>query len=177
MANQIKNLPIKDWDTLPVPVYNLIITELKERLDDLAIEEGTITDRSIKCMVSFISFLSVIAAVIATKINQANLCLLIIIATLCIINLYLLYQIIKGRESFLKGLNMTDILTTDFDRSDLSEVEKERLMLNNIIMQLQSKIDRIKPLKDKRVEKYNNTFLLTLALIVALSIYVGVLFL
>lgn len=108
----------------------MILSEVKERFEEHISEVEIITNRSIKCLITFITLLIAASVLVIAKNEGLPITILLLIFSL--IDIALLYFLIKGREARYRGLEVTNILNIDFDRTELDDEEKERLMYNNL---------------------------------------------
>lgn len=165
------NMPLIDWELLPVDIYKATIEQLEKRFDEHSLEIGTITERSIKLLTLFITFLG-IAGIAILKDHHFDK-ILFIFTALSIFDIFQLFTIIKGRDSMYKGLNVDDILNVDFDRTDLNNEEKTRLCYNNIVVKLNAKIIKLQTINEARIKEFNVAFLLSVSLFLVVSFYYG----
>ncbi|TKC56491.1 hypothetical protein FBD94_22480 [Pedobacter hiemivivus] len=164
-------LPFKEWDILPIEVYQKALDEIKEHFCDLSSEVESTTDKSIKTLIAFVTFLSGAGLYILSKETISTTSAVIAVVSVC--NIYGLFSIIKARAHYLKGLNIEGMFNAEFDREEFSEGDKIRLFYYNCIEKYAIKINRLTLIVSKRNHTYNRFFGLSLILVISTCFYIG----
>ncbi len=161
------HLPFTEWDSLPLESYKLILAELKERFESEISEVVSVTDKVTKYTIGFLTFLFATSVYVLAKysINEMTWVFFILSAA----NAGYGVWIVSAREGFSSGLVADNILTDDFDSTDFTALEKERLSYLNAIKAYGIKIDGIKDDNKKRAGKYNIFLIATMALVISIA--------
>lgn len=171
----LPKFPVKNWEKLPLEVYQETLKEAKEHFEEFSLETESVTDKAYKILWFFTTFISGAGAIILSKPNR-NLLTDTILVILFLILFYKLYDIIKARDTVYRGVNPKDHITNDYDREDLSDLEKQRLLYTNLIEQYMGMIAKIKCVNNKRAQKYNIVLRLSIILLISTSLYIGYIF-
>jgi len=173
MTKQIsEDLPLKEWDSLPLLVYEKTLSEVKERFEEHADEVENITNKSIKLFVYFCSFI----AISCTALSKYKIDFTIIVCILMFLsaaNIVWLFSLIKGRDSYYRGLDVKDFLNSEFDRKDFTNDDKEKYVMRNIIIQTQEKIKGLAAINKSRIVEFNYCFMITITLIISICCLIG----
>ena len=167
----MEKLPVQEWEHLPIEVYQKTLIEAKEYFEEYCSETESITDKSLKTFWGLLSFTGVASGLIVSKKHIFFVDFLL--GSLIIYLLIRLYFIIKPRQTVYRGVHPLQHLTKDFDRSDLTKDDKEKLLYVNLIEQYMAKIELIEGLNKIRAKQYSINFFLAIVFIIATSIYLG----
>ncbi len=169
--SQIYEFPIKEWEILPLEVYEKVLQEQKENFSMYISETQSITDKSIRLLIGFGTFSAAAGGYIFNK--HAHSCLNIILGIMSVISIIGLYYIFKGHLIHYNGTKPDEILTKNFDDKNYSIEDKKRLVYLNIIKQYGFKVNEMSFLNAKRVILYDIFLIYTILVIIIIACYVG----
>lgn len=168
------DLPFAEWDSFPDKAYERALTEVKEQFNDLLSEIESTTSKLYKLLAIFVPFLSAATSVIASRGYSS--CIVMILGAASIYNVCGIFWLLRGRESFSRGLGIEAMTNGAFDRDDFEEEDKVKLLYVNCIEAYTRKIALIRLQVISRNEYYNLHLAITISIAVAVSAYAGWLF-
>lgn len=164
-------LPLKEWDILPIEVYDKALNEVKEYFSDLSTEVVSTTEKSIKLLIGFVSFCSAAGLYILAK--EPLTLFVFLVGMLSFYNMWKILSIIRGRTHYLNGLNVHSMLNHEFDNPEFTADDKIRLFYANCLERYVEKTSDLTSIVNSRNKLYNQYLALSLGLVMGISFYIG----
>jgi len=169
--DKLSELGIDNWRAIPLTVYESTLSEVKESFLDKITETVSITDKSIKILVGFITFISAIGLYFVK--NHAQTGSYVIFGLLSVANIGVTFWNIKGHILIPSGTTPQYVLTSNFNSSEITDIDKQKLFYKNLIEQYWNNTNRMGNINNNRILLYDITLILSILIIVTSSCYLG----
>lgn len=149
--------PINKWYNVGVEPYKLILSEAKERFEDVIAESESITEKSIKILTALVGLISFFVGYLIK--NDLFQTYIFILAPFVFFDVLFLYQLITPKEIVFRGLPPEESFPKQLDNPEDSEKQIE-LVYYQCVVHYQNNTKKMVRLNNGRITYYKIALIL-----------------